>query len=148
MTDTPTDALTRLDTFRFVTDEIVRFQDVDRIGHVNNVAFCVYAESGRVDFAEAIWPGSTAGKAVGWAIVNFNLHFRAQAHFPGRVKIGTAVTRIGTTSLSVSQGLFMADDETCFATVDNAMVWLEFKTGKPVPIPQDMKDAVADYWLA
>lgn len=145
MTETPAVDLTRLDTFRFVTEEIVRFQDLDRVGHVNNVAFCVYAESGRVDFAEAVWPGSTAGQGIGWAIVNFNLHFRAQAHYPGRVKVGTAVTRIGTTSLTMSQGLFMADDGSCFATAESALVWLEFKTGKPVPLPQAMKDAVAPY---
>ncbi len=39
----------------------VRFQDLDRLGHVNNIAFCVYSETGRVKFAEDLCPGSTDG---------------------------------------------------------------------------------------
>lgn len=136
---------TRLDTFRFTTDEIVRFQDLDRVGHVNNVAFCVYAESGRVDFAETVWPGSTAGNGIGWTIVNFTLHFRAQAHYPGRVTIGTAVTRIGTSSLTMGQGLFMADDGTCFATAESVLVWTDVKSGTALPVPDAMKAAAAPY---
>lgn len=135
------------ETYRYITRDLVRFQDLDRLGHVNNVEFCVYAESGRVAFAEDVWPGSTAGKGVGWMIVNFNLHFRAQAHYPGDVEIGTATLRIGTTSLTMGQGLFMADDGTCFATAESVLVWADLTTGKAVPIPQEMKDAVAPYRL-
>lgn len=142
---TETVDLTRPDTFRFMTDDIVRFQDLDRVGHVNNVAFCVYAESGRVDFAEHVWPGSTAGTGIGWTIVNFSLHYRAQAHYPGRVKIGTAITRIGTSSLTMSQGLFMAEDSACFATADTVLVWTDIKNGTALPIPQEMKTAAEPY---
>ena len=40
MTDTAID-LTSRETFPFWTREIIRFADLDRYGHVNNVAFAV-----------------------------------------------------------------------------------------------------------
>lgn len=135
--------LTDRTAYRHWTREHVRFQDLDRIGHVNNVAFAVYAESGRVAFAEEVWPGSTAGTGIGWTIVRFLLDYRAQAHYPGDVEIGTRVLRIGTSSCVWGQGLFM--NGTCFATSQAVVVWTDVKNGKSLPIPEDIREALGHH---
>ncbi|MDZ7747818.1 MAG: acyl-CoA thioesterase [Halofilum sp. (in: g-proteobacteria)] len=70
-------------TFGHWTEEKIRFQDIDRLDHVNNVALAAYAESGRVEFLEAVTPATLQrGDAPFWVIARLDLRFRAQAHFP------------------------------------------------------------------
>jgi len=126
--------------YRHWTRDRVRFQDLDRLGHVNNVAFGVYAETGRVDFAETVWPGSTEGQEVGWTIVRFILDYRAQAYYPGEVEIGTKVLKLGNTSCTWVQGLYMG--ETCIGTSQAVVVWTDLAAGKGVRIPDDLRAAL------
>lgn len=113
--------------YAFWTRDIVRFSDVDRYRHINNVATATYCETGRVEFAERLWPGSTAGETTGWVIVKLTVAFLAQAHYPGEVRIGTRVERVGRTSLTVGQGVFK--DGVCFATSEAILVWVDLTRG-------------------
>lgn len=121
------------DAYAFWTRDTVRFSDVDRYRHINNVAIATYCETGRVEFAEALWPGSTAGEGAGWVIVVLTVHFLAQGTYPGDTEIGTRVERVGRTSCSLGQGLFK--DGVCFATSEAVLVWIDITTGKPAPFP-------------
>ncbi|MBL8666167.1 MAG: acyl-CoA thioesterase [Rhodospirillales bacterium] len=113
--------------YAFWTRDIVRFSDVDRYRHINNVATATYCETGRVEFAERLWPGSTAGETTGWVIVKLTVAFLAQAHYPGEVRIGTRVERVGRTSLTIGQGVFK--DGVCFATSEAILVWVDLTRG-------------------
>ncbi|HYN37661.1 MAG TPA: thioesterase family protein [Rhodospirillales bacterium] len=126
--------------YAFWTRDTVRFSDVDRYRHINNVAIATYCETGRVEYAERLWPGSTAGESAGWVIVKLTVGFLAQAHYPGEVRIGTRVERIGRTSVTIGQGLFK--DGACFATGEAILVWVRLgDDGGPMPFPQGL-DAV------
>jgi acyl-CoA thioester hydrolase len=123
-------------SYTFWTRDTVRFSDVDRYRHINNVAIATYCETGRVEFAEALWPGSTAGESVGWVIVRLCIAFLTQAHYPGAVEIGTRVERVGRTSCRIGQGLFK--DDACFATGEAVLVWADLETGRAAPFPLDL----------
>lgn len=136
--------LTRRETFPHWSRDVIRFADLDRIGHVNNIAFAVYAETGRVDFLEhAVAPGSTAGSGVGWVIVKLHIDFLAQAHYPGSVEIGNRVMKIGRSSVTLGQGLF--NEGRCFGRVDSVCVWADVGDGKSVPIPEAARTALQSY---
>lgn len=115
----------------------VRFQDLDRLGHVNNIAFCVYAETGRVRFAEDFWPGSTDGSGIGWTIVRLEVDFRQQGHYPATVDIGSGLTRLGTSSATLVQGIFLGDR--CIGTISSVVVWTDVQVGKALPLPEEMR---------
>lgn len=122
----------------FWTRDTVRFSDVDRYRHINNVAIATYCETGRVEFAERLWPGSTAGETAGWVIVKLTVAFLAQAHYPGEVQIGTRVQQVGRTSATIVQGLFK--DGTCFATSEAVLVWVDLgHQGGAVPFPAGLE---------
>ncbi|MGF1639836.1 MAG: acyl-CoA thioesterase [Rhodospirillales bacterium] len=126
-------------SFAFWSRDTVRFSDVDRYRHINNVAIATYCETGRVEFAEATWPGSTAGEGAGWVIVRLAIHFRAQSHYPGVVEIGTRTERLGRSSCTLGQGLFK--DGRCFATAEAVLVWLDLADGgRPAPIPEALAE--------
>lgn len=131
------------DAYRHWTKDHVRFQDLDRLGHVNNVASAVYCETGRAHFAETTSPGSTSGVGVNWTIVRLLIDYRAQAHYPGDVRIGTRVLTLGKSSCRLGQGLFIGD--LCFATADSVMVWTDLAAGRSVPLPDDVRAALTQY---
>ena len=129
--------------FPYWTDELIRFSDLDRLNHVNNVSFAVYAESGRVDFLEHVRPGSTAGTGIGWVIVRLTVNYLAAAYYPGRVRIGSRVTRLGRSSAGLGQGIFT--DDKCFGTADSVLVWADTRNEQSLPLPDDLHRSLAGY---
>ncbi|SCA57049.1 conserved hypothetical protein [Candidatus Terasakiella magnetica] len=135
--------LTCQDSYSYWTDEKIRFADLDRVGHVNNAAFAIYSESGRVDFLEEIYPGCTAGSGIGWVIAKLTISYLAAAYYPGQVRIGNVVRRIGTSSVVIEQGLFCNDK--CFSTIENILVWADTENEKSVPLPDDLREKLGLY---
>ncbi|MBB4284753.1 acyl-CoA thioesterase [Roseospira goensis] len=129
--------------YRFWTRDIVRFQDLDRLGHVNNVSFAIYLESGRVDFLETLNPGATAGAGVGWVIARLVLDFVAEARYPADVEIGSRIVHIGRTSCIIGQGLFIG--ERCFGAAESVCVWADTNAGRSQPLPADVRAALDAY---
>jgi acyl-CoA thioester hydrolase len=135
---TPKIDLTDPAAFAYWTRDTVRFSDMDRYRHVNNVAVATYCETGRVEFAEKLMPGSTSGEGTGWVILRLTVNYMAQAHYPGHVDIGTRVDRVGRSSCAIGQGLFK--DGVCFATSEAILVWLDLAGGGgPAPIPDELR---------
>jgi acyl-CoA thioester hydrolase len=129
--------------YRYWTRDLVRFQDLDRLGHVNNVSFAIYLESGRVDFLETLNPGSTAGTGVGWVIARLLLDFIDEARYPADVDIGSRILHVGRSSCIVGQGLFIG--ERCFGVAENVCVWADTEQARSLPMPDDVRAAVTDY---
>jgi acyl-CoA thioester hydrolase len=125
--------------YAFWTRDTVRFSDIDRYRHINNVAVATYCETGRVEFAEKLWPGSTAGEHAGWVIAKLTVTFLAQAHYPGHVEIGSRIESVGRTSCVLGQGLFK--DGVCFATGESVLVWLDLADGgRPADFPPALRE--------
>jgi len=129
--------------YRYWTRDIVRFQDLDRLGHVNNVSFAIYLESGRVDFLETLNPGSTAGTGIGWVIARLTLDFVDEARYPADVDIGSRVLHIGRTSCVIGQGLFIGDR--CFGAAENVCVWADTNEARSLPMPDAVREALTGY---
>lgn len=84
------------------TDDILRFHDTDANGHINNSTFSVLCESGRVNlFTQRLNPTLEPGTF--FVIARLAIDFRAELHYPGAVRTGTWITRIGRSSLALEQ---------------------------------------------
>ena len=128
-------------SYQHWTTEKIRFQDVDRQDHVNNVVFAIYAESGRLEFLRAIAPEPHPEKDVFWVIAQLTINFRAQLHYPGEVRIGTRVVSLGRTSVTLGQGLFAAGR--CVATAESVLVQVDPATGRSMPLSDAQRAAAA-----
>lgn len=109
----------KLDLFPFRTYDKVRYADTDRQGHVNNAVFATFLETGRVEFLYDPQNPLAAGNA-SFVIANLSIALLAEINWPGRVDIGTGVTKIGNSSLGLYQGLFQ--DGRCVATAETVIV--------------------------
>ena len=91
----------------FETTHRLRFNDTDRLGHVNNAVFAVMLEQGRSELmVEAGLPVGAGGQSV--VIVRMELDFVAEMNWPGDVRIDTDLTRLGNRSFTLSQQLHSA----------------------------------------
>jgi len=115
----------KLSDFPLQTYDKIRYADTDRQGHVNNAVFSQCFETGRV---ELLYDPARPLHDVGctFVIASSKVEYLKEIVWPGTVEIGTAVTRIGTSSMTLSQGLFqngamVATGETVIVHVDPEM---------------------------
>jgi acyl-CoA thioester hydrolase len=105
----------------------MRFSDTDALGHVNNVAYASYAETGRVDFLKRL------GKSVTSLILaNVTIDYRRQVNFGETLHIDSWVKALGRSSITLGQTVF-ADGERA-ADVQSVVVHFDYKTGKPIEL--------------
>lgn len=117
-----------------VTDNI-RFADVDVQGHVNNVKFATFVETGRVTISRDPVQGFQVPDAT-FALRKLTIEYLAEMKWPGQVTIATRIQRLGTSSLTLAHGLFVGD--TCAATAESVLVLIDRQTHRPRPFPDDI----------
>jgi acyl-CoA thioester hydrolase len=133
-------ALTPAD-FPFWSEEKLRIADTDHNGHINNGAIGQYCEAGRAELMQAA-TGGRDGRDFAIAVARVAIDYLREVHYPGRVRIGSRVSRIGTSSVTVEQGLFL--DGVLFARAENVLVALDRQTRRPTPIPALVRKALAE----
>lgn len=122
--------------FRHWRRDVIRFADLDTLGHVNNVAYATFLETGRVGFFVDLGvPVDGADRR--WMAVRLELDYRHQLSLPGTVDIGSGVLDLGRTSVRLAHGIFTGD--VCAASGECVMVMVERSNGRPLSIPDDIR---------
>jgi len=125
--------LPRPEDFPYRYVEAIRYADMDRQGHVNNAVYATFFESGRVNLFRDPSSGLDIPD-VETVIVRLEVDFLRELKWPGTVEVGTAVTRIGRTSLVLEQAVFGSTG--CAALARVVMVLMDPATRRPRPIPE------------
>jgi acyl-CoA thioester hydrolase len=136
--------------FPFWSEEKVRISDTDHNGHVNNTATGQYCEAGRGEMMLQVAGSRGAGRGFAMAVARVAIDYRREIHWPGRVRVGTRVARIGTSSVTVAQALFWWPPEaapgapgTLFATAESVMVIMDPHTRRSMPMPEALRERFA-----
>ncbi|MBV8062927.1 MAG: acyl-CoA thioesterase [Nevskia sp.] len=127
--------------FRQFIPMTVRWGDMDALGHVNNVEYFRYGESGRIAYFDALErEDATFWKSHGIILASMGCDFLAQVHYPAELVIGTRVARLGRSSLDMIQGIFQ--NEQLVASLKGVMVWFDYEAQKTLPIPEHVREWV------
>lgn len=129
-------AATPDDQFRFWTEEKLRNADTDQQGHVNNAIFATFFEAARIDVVSRPEIADIRA-ATQIVVVRTVVNFRKELFFPGMVRIGTRVPRIGRTSLTFEHVLIGA--EGMAADSEATLVLLDRATRKPMAVPDELR---------
>jgi len=122
------------------TDTIqTRFQDLDPLGHINNVAMAALFESGRVRFNRAMGLAAWAGHR--WLVARVEINYIAEGHFPADMEIATGIGAIGTRSWHILSAAFQ--DGAVIATCDTVVVMSS--AGGATGFPDDFRTALEKY---
>ncbi len=120
-----------INDFKNITYDKLRYRDTDRQGHVNNAVFSTFFETGRVDLLfNAGIPLLKEG--CDFVIASIKLDFIKEITWPGEIRIGTKVERVGKSSLTLKQGLFQNDQ--CAAYAETVIVQVSRTTKRSEPL--------------
>jgi acyl-CoA thioester hydrolase len=133
--DTAKRTLPRPDDFPFRVTETIRFRDLDRNGHVNNAVFATYFETGRVFFIRSVY-GERQFADGGFVVARLELNYLKEILWPGQVEICTGVERIGTSSVTYAQALFVNGE--CAANGKTTIVRINKATKTSTPLPEEI----------
>jgi acyl-CoA thioester hydrolase len=117
------------------TELQMRFSDTDALGHVNNVSFAAYAETGRVDFLRLL------GKSVTSLILaNVTIDYRRQISFGEALRIDSWVASLGRSSITLGQTLWANDARA--ADIRSVVVHFDYDSGRPMALTADIRQVL------
>ena len=133
----------RLDPATYPHSETIqtRFQDLDPLGHINNVAMAALFENGRVRFNQSI--GLAYWKGHRWLVARVEINYIAEGHFPADVEIATGIGEIGTRSWHILSAAFQ--NGAAIATSDAVIVMSA--AGGATSLPDDFRAALEKHRL-
>src|ERR1700728_1085459 len=134
--------LSQRDSYKFWVPEHVRFSDTDLLGHVNNLAFGAFAETGRCMFLRPFMQNESAERGM-FLPAQIVLNFLGEVFWPAQVDVGTAILGVGDSSFRFGQGMF--DGERCFATSESVFVLVDEIRRRPRAIPTWIRDWLGGY---
>jgi len=132
----------RPEDYRYWADERVRFYDLDLMGHVNNVAYTIYAESGRAAFLRHIGFWTETGRRQN-VIARLEIDYRQELNYPNELKVGLRVLKIGGSSFTLGIGIFAG--EACVATAQATLVRFDAETRKAIALDDADRVLLAPY---
>ena len=124
--------------------EILRYSDLDPVGHVNNNAYGQLVENARtLLFDDAQKISGQNNKEIqtrDWVIRRLEFDFLKELRYPGEVDVGIAVTQFGNSSMIIQHGVFSKDY--CAATAMGVSVYFDLSKRASTPIPKEIKQAI------
>ena len=130
-------------SYSFWTEERLRYADLDPLSHVNNNAIGVFLENGRVHLFRASGGDGGGDGSVWWVVRRLEIDFAREIRFPGTVSTGTRVAKLGTTSCTMRQGVFVEGE--CRVTSTTIGVCFDPVGRKAVPIPTPIRRLLASH---
>ena len=125
---------------------MLRFGDTDMNGHVNNAVFAVLAESGRVNlFRTRLGEDEREGSY--FVIAKLVIEFKAELHYPGRVRTGTWIRHLGRTSLGLAQ-VIVTENGLLAATSEAVCVSMSRATRRPAPLSDERRRLATEFLRA
>ena len=124
MNDTSLPDLTDARSYRHWSTVTIRFADEDRMGHVNNSAYGIWIEVARVSLIAPYVSAVPDWFDTVLASVTFN--YLKETHFPGEVRVGAKLLRIGNSSFRSGYGVFR--DNACLATAECVNVFFDTRS--------------------
>jgi acyl-CoA thioester hydrolase len=142
---TPADRSPFLAGFPVLTEITVLWADHDAFNHVNNVAYLRWCETARVEYFQRIglYP-QIPPQGLGPILASITCHYRRTLNYPDTVAIGTRITAIGNSSLRMAHAIVSRATGELAAESDSVIVTVDYSTGKPVRVPDDVRQAVAN----
>jgi acyl-CoA thioester hydrolase len=124
----------KLADFPVTSVEKLRYADTDLQGHITNTVFAVCCQNARMELLcdpqRVPIPLNTQ-----FVIARLVLEFRAEMRWPGTVEVGTRVERVGRSSATLAQALFVR--ERCVALAESIVALMDTTSRRPAHLPAE-----------
>jgi len=124
---------------------LTRWADNDMFGHLNNAVYYQLfdtAINGWIQTNVELDPVATTTQGI---VAESGCRYFAELHFPERLVVGVAVTRLGRSSVTYRLGVFRAGEEPqAVAALGHWVhVYIDRTSRRPVPIPDAIRSVLS-----
>jgi acyl-CoA thioester hydrolase len=127
------------------TDIVVRFRDIDSMGHVNNAVFLTYFEEGRKAFLSEVLDIVNPADYP-FILAHIDCDFMKPVRLGDNLTLFVWIGEIGEKSFAFKYQL--ADRNTTSVTYgkgESVMVYFDYRTNRTIPIPGDFLEKISPY---
>ena len=122
----------------------IRFNDVDKFGHVNNTIYFQFYDSGKTNYV------STVCKGFDWDryaifVVKIEVEFFAQIKGTDRIAVRTRTAKLGNKSFHLEQEIFDTDTQEVKSRCLSILVLYDLEQKLSMPFPDEWRKAISDY---
>ena len=121
----------------------VLWGDMDAFQHVNNTACIRWFESSRIRLLEQTdLSGLMDVRGVAPILASVTCNYRRQLSYPDTVHIGSRVSRVGNTSLTIEHAVVSEARDCVASDGQSVVVCFDYKTQRPTRVAGELRDAV------
>ena len=131
-------------TFRHILPLQIRFNDVDKFGHVNNTIYFQFYDTAKTDYIATVCKGIDWGHLAIMVVkieAEFMAQIKADSHIAGR----TRVVKIGNESFHLEQDVIDVDTQEVKSHCISVMVLYDLENQKTIPLPDEWRRAISTY---
>lgn len=133
-----------LSTYPVVTEIVVRWGDMDSLGHVNNIVYLQYFETARIEYHERVGipaprPESSTNGVI---LAATSCRFRIPVTYPDTLSIGSRIIAMGSDSFLMEYKALSQKLGKLVAEGDALVVIYNYVEGKRAQIWPELRAAV------
>ncbi len=133
--------------YRFFVTRPTRWDDNDHYGHMNNAVYYFYFDSTLCDYFTKLTDGTFMHSPVAAYVAHSQCNYRTSVCYPDKIEMALRINRIGRTSVQYGLAMFRQGDEQAAAHGTFTHVFVNRETGRPVPVPDDIRKNMLGYQL-
>ncbi|MBO7471544.1 MAG: acyl-CoA thioesterase [Bacteroidaceae bacterium] len=130
--------------FRHVLPIQIRFNDVDKFGHVNNTIYFQFYDTAKTDYFAAVCK-DVDWESVAIVVVKIEAEFLSQIKAGEHIAARTRVTKIGNKSFQLEQDIINMDTQEVKCRCLSVMVLYDLVNHQSMPFPDDWRKAICQY---
>ena len=117
----------------------VRWGDLDAFNHVNNARYLTFLEQARIEWFDTLdEPWVTADSAP--VVASVTLNYKRPIEYPASVFVELFTEKLGNSSVVIGHRI-VGEDGTLHCDGHVVAVWVDRRSGKPVPLPAGVRRA-------
>lgn len=130
--------------YRHILPLQIRFNDVDKFGHVNNTIYFQFYDTAKTDYIATVCKGIDWGQ-LAIVVVKIEAEFMAQIKADEHIAGRTRVVRIGNTSFHLEQDVIDIDTQEVKSHCLSVMVLYDLESQSTRTIPDEWRRAISSY---
>lgn len=122
----------------------LRFNDVDKFGHVNNSVYFSFYDLGKTEYFASVCPHVDWEKD-GIVVVNIEANFVSQIYSTDHIAVQTAVSEIGTKSFHLIQRVIDTESNEVKCICTSVMVAFDLISHQSKPLTDEWVNAICKF---
>jgi len=139
--------MTPLSAFKHKIPIQVRFNDIDRVNHVNNAVYLTYIELGRVHYLNEVLKREIDWDKKGFILAHTAIDYKTPIYLRDEVFCYTKTVILGNKSVTLESVIVKkkGDEYIECARSKGVLVAMDYATNKSIPLPKEWRQQAQTY---